>query len=91
MPCKFPPTRLEDNRCSRALRSLADTVGPDHADPMNFSADIDIGDTSFSLRDRIDLLGVDSLSALADKGQSRRHRVSARWVQPAMTINGARR
>jgi hypothetical protein len=34
-----------------------------HADPMNFSTDIDIGDTSFSLIDRIDLLGVDGLSA----------------------------
>jgi hypothetical protein len=34
-----------------------------HADPMNFSVDIDIGDTSFSLIDRIDLLGVDGLSA----------------------------
>jgi hypothetical protein len=34
-----------------------------HADPMNFSADIDIGDTSFSLIDRIDLPGVDGLSA----------------------------
>jgi hypothetical protein len=34
-----------------------------HADPMNFSADIDIGDTSFSLIDRIDLLKVDGLSA----------------------------
>jgi len=30
---------------------------------MNFSTDIDIGDTSFSLIDRIDLLGVDGLSA----------------------------
>jgi hypothetical protein len=34
-----------------------------HADPMNFFTDIDIGDTSFSLIDRIDLLGVDGLSA----------------------------
>jgi hypothetical protein len=34
-----------------------------HADPMNFSTDIDIGYTSFSLIDRIDLLGVDGLSA----------------------------
>jgi hypothetical protein len=34
-----------------------------HADPMNFSDDIDIGDTSFSLIDRIDLLEVDGLSA----------------------------
>jgi len=34
-----------------------------HADPMNFSTDIDIGDTSFSLIDRIDLLKVDGLSA----------------------------
>ena len=34
-----------------------------HADPMNFSTDIDIGDTSFPLIDRIDLLGVDGLSA----------------------------
>ena len=34
-----------------------------HADPMNFSTDIDIGDTSFSLIDRIDLLGVEGLSA----------------------------
>ncbi|HXQ03355.1 MAG TPA: hypothetical protein VN831_01175 [Bradyrhizobium sp.] len=34
-----------------------------HADPMNFSDDIDIGDTSFSLIDRIDLLGDDGLSA----------------------------
>lgn len=34
-----------------------------HADPMNFSTDIDIGDTSFSLIDRIDLLGVDGRSA----------------------------
>jgi hypothetical protein len=34
-----------------------------HADPMNFFADIDIGDTSFSLIDRIDLLEVDGRSA----------------------------
>jgi hypothetical protein len=34
-----------------------------HADPMNFSVDIDIGSTSFSLIDRIDLLAVDGLSA----------------------------
>jgi hypothetical protein len=34
-----------------------------HADPMNFSTDIDIGDASFPLIDRIDLLGVDGLSA----------------------------
>jgi hypothetical protein len=34
-----------------------------HADPMNFSTDIDIGDTSFSLIDRVDLLGVEGLSA----------------------------
>ena len=34
-----------------------------HADPMNFSIDIDIGGTSFSLIDRIDLLAVDGLSA----------------------------
>jgi hypothetical protein len=34
-----------------------------HADPMNFFTDIDIGDTSFSLIDRIDLLAVDGLSA----------------------------
>ena len=33
-----------------------------HADPMNFSTDIDIGDASFPLIDRIDLLGVDGLS-----------------------------
>jgi len=33
------------------------------SDPMNFSTDIDIRDTSFSLTDRIDLLGVDGLSA----------------------------
>ena len=33
-----------------------------HADPMNFFTDIDIGDTSFSLIDRIDLLAVDGLS-----------------------------
>ena len=30
-----------------------------HADPMNFSADLDIGETSFSQIDRIELLGVD--------------------------------
>jgi hypothetical protein len=34
-----------------------------HADPMNFFTDIGIGDTSFSLIDRIDLLDVDGLSA----------------------------
>jgi hypothetical protein len=34
-----------------------------HADPMNFSTDIDIGSTSLSLIDRIDLLAVDGLSA----------------------------
>jgi hypothetical protein len=34
-----------------------------HADPMNFADDIDIGDTSFSLINRIDLLGIDGLSA----------------------------
>ena len=34
-----------------------------HADPMNFFTDIDIGDTSFSLIDRIDLLAVNGLSA----------------------------
>ena len=33
------------------------------SDPMSFATDIDIGDTSFSLMDRIDLLGVDGLSA----------------------------
>jgi hypothetical protein len=33
-----------------------------HADPMNFSTDIDIGDASFPQIDRIDLLGVDGLS-----------------------------
>ncbi len=33
-----------------------------HADPMNFFTLIDIGDTSFSLIDRIDLLAVDGLS-----------------------------
>ena len=34
-----------------------------HADPMSFFTDIDIGDTSFSLIDRIDLLAFDGLSA----------------------------
>jgi hypothetical protein len=34
-----------------------------HADPMNFSTDIDIGDAPFPRIDRIDLLGVDGLSA----------------------------
>jgi hypothetical protein len=34
-----------------------------HADPMNFSIDIDIGDTSFSVIDQIDLVAVDGLSA----------------------------
>ena len=34
-----------------------------HADPMNFSTDIDIGDTSFSLIDRVDLLAVEGQSA----------------------------
>jgi hypothetical protein len=33
------------------------------SDPMSFSTDIDIRDTSFSLMDRIDLLGGDGLSA----------------------------
>jgi hypothetical protein len=33
-----------------------------HADPMNFSTDIDIGDTSFSLIERIELLEVTGLS-----------------------------
>ena len=33
-----------------------------HADPMNFSTDVDIAGTPFSLIDRIDLLGVDGLS-----------------------------
>lgn len=33
-----------------------------HADPMNFAVDIDIGDASFSLIDRVDLLAVDGLS-----------------------------
>jgi hypothetical protein len=33
------------------------------SDPMNFFTDIDIGDTSFSLSDQIDLPGVDGLSA----------------------------
>ena len=33
-----------------------------HADPMNFSTDLDIGDTPFSLIDRIDLLAVEGVS-----------------------------
>lgn len=34
-----------------------------HADPMNFADDIEIGETPFARIDRIDLLGVDGLSA----------------------------
>jgi hypothetical protein len=34
-----------------------------HADPMNFSTDVDLVGTPFSLIDRIDLLAVDGLSA----------------------------
>lgn len=63
MPRECRPARRQSRRCSRALRLLADAVGSDHADPMNFPADIDIGGTSFSLLHWIDLLGIDGLSA----------------------------
>jgi hypothetical protein len=42
--------------------AFADVTGG-HADPMNFSTDIDFGGTSFSLIDQIDPPGVDGLSA----------------------------
>ena len=51
---------------------------------MNFSADLDIGDTSFSLIDRIDLLGVDGLvPRLADSRENQSRRTK---FQPAMMI-----
>jgi hypothetical protein len=59
-----------------------------HADPMNFSIDIDIGYTSFSLIDRIDLLGVDGLSAPADSANLKQSD-SRPMFQFATTINGA--
>lgn len=60
------PVRLaimaDGNTVGAAAWPFADVICG-HADPMNFFTDIDIGDTSFSLVDRIDLLAVDGLSA----------------------------
>jgi hypothetical protein len=53
---------------------------------MNFPTDIDISDTSFSLIDRIDLLGSMACQGLSASRQSLSSQVSRPMAQPAMTI-----
>lgn len=52
----------DDKTTGSAERAFTEING-EHAGAIDFSIHIDIGDTSFSLIDRIDLLGVDGLSA----------------------------